>query len=85
LTAIEQFGRHGFETGLRAIAGAAGVSAVLVIHHCGSKEGLRKTCDAYVAEQIRSEKSLAVQSDDPATWSAVGSRVVSLESLCGTG
>jgi len=68
--AIEQFGRHGFETGLRAIAGAAGVSAALVIHHFGSKEGLRKACDAYVAEQIRSEKSLAVQSNDPAIWFA---------------
>ncbi|MGH3558484.1 MAG: TetR family transcriptional regulator, partial [Mycobacterium sp.] len=31
--AIEQFGRHGFGTGLRAVAEAAGVSAALVIHH----------------------------------------------------
>ncbi len=66
--AIEQFGEHGFRVGLRAIADAAGVSAALVIHHFGSKEGLRKACDDYVTEQIRSEKSLAMRSNDPATW-----------------
>ena len=48
--AIEQFGQHGFGVGLRAIAKAAGVSAALVIHHFGSKDGLRKACDDYVAE-----------------------------------
>ncbi|ORB87282.1 TetR family transcriptional regulator [Mycobacterium kansasii] len=66
--AIEQFGQHGFDVGLRAIAEAAGVSAALVIHHFGSKEGLRRACDDYVAEEIRSEKSTAMQSNDPATW-----------------
>ncbi|ETW22043.1 TetR/AcrR family transcriptional regulator [Mycobacterium gastri] len=66
--AIEQFGQHGFGVGLRSIAEAAGVSAALVIHHFGSKEGLRKACDDYVAEEIRSEKSAAMQSNDPATW-----------------
>ncbi|KMV22363.1 TetR/AcrR family transcriptional regulator [Mycobacterium heckeshornense] len=68
--AIEQFGEHGFDVGLRRIAEAAGVSAALVIHHFGSKEGLRKACDEYVAEEIRSEKSEAVRSNDPATWFA---------------
>lgn len=68
--AIEQFGRHGFDTGVRRIADAAGVSAALVIHHFGSKEGLRKSCDSYVAEQIRQQKSEAIQSSDPATWLA---------------
>ena len=68
--AIEQFGEHGFNVGLRAIAETAGVSAALVIHHFGSKEGLRKACDDYVAEEIRSEKSEAIQSNDPATWFA---------------
>ncbi|VBA57399.1 HTH-type transcriptional regulator BetI [Mycobacterium attenuatum] len=66
--AIEQFGQHGFDVGLRAIAEAAGVSAALVIHHFDSKEGLRRACDDYVAEEIRSEKSTAMQSNDPATW-----------------
>ena len=68
--AIEQFGQHGFRVGLRAIAEAAGASAALVIHHFGSKEGLRKACDEYVAEEVRSGKSAAMQSNDPATWLA---------------
>lgn len=67
-SAIEQFGEHGFGVGLRNIAEAAGVSAALVIHHFGSKDGLRKACDEYIAEVIRSEKSETIQSHDPATW-----------------
>jgi AcrR family transcriptional regulator len=68
--AIERFGEHGFSVGLRSIAEAAGVSAALVIHHFGSKDGLRKACDDYIAEEIRSEKSEAMRSSDPATWFA---------------
>jgi AcrR family transcriptional regulator len=68
--AIEQFGQHGFGVGLRAIAEAAGVSAALVIHHFGSKDGLRNACDDFVAEAIRSSKSEALKSNDPATWFA---------------
>jgi AcrR family transcriptional regulator len=68
--AIEQFGEHGFGVGLRTIAEAAGVSAALVIHHFGSKDGLRKACDDYIAEEIRSGKSEAMRSTDPATWFA---------------
>ena len=66
--AIEQFGQHGFGVGLRSIAEAAGVSAALVIHHFGSKDGLRKACDDFVVEEIRSSKSETIQSSDPATW-----------------
>src|SRR6201999_1541677 len=66
--AIEQFGQHGFGVGLRAIAESAGVSAALVIHHFGSKDGLRKACEDYITEQIRSSKSEALSSNDPATW-----------------
>jgi AcrR family transcriptional regulator len=68
--AIEQFGQQGFDVGLRAIAEAAGVSAALVIHHFGSKDGLRKACDDYIADEIRSGKSEAMRSTDPATWFA---------------
>ena len=68
--AIEQFGEHGFNVGLRTIAEAAGVSAALVIHHFGSKEGLRKACDDYIAEEIREAKSETIRSTDPATWFA---------------
>lgn len=68
--AIEQFGRHGFRVGVRAIADAAGVSAALVIHHFGSKDGLLQACDDYIAEEIREQKSEAIRSSDPATWLA---------------
>jgi AcrR family transcriptional regulator len=68
--AIAQFGEQGFGVGVRSIAQAAGVSAALVIHHFGSKDGLRKACDDHVAEAIRSSKSEAMNSSDPATWFA---------------
>jgi TetR/AcrR family transcriptional regulator, regulator of cefoperazone and chloramphenicol sensitivity len=73
--AIQQFGEHGFGIGVRAIASAAGVSAGLVIHHFGSKEGLRKVCDDHIAEEIHSSKSAAIQSSDPATWLAQMSEI----------
>jgi len=69
-SAIEQFGQHGFSVGLRTIAEAAGVSAALVIHHFGSKDGLRKACDEYVAEQVRDAKSESIRTTDPAAWFA---------------
>ena len=47
--AIAQFAMDGFErVSLRAIAASAGVTAGLVIHHYGSKEGLRSACDDHV-------------------------------------
>ena len=66
-SAIALWGQHGFGLGLRAIADAAGVSAALVIHHFGSKDGLQKACDDYVAEQIRTAKSESLRAADPAT------------------
>jgi AcrR family transcriptional regulator len=68
--AIDQWGEQGFNVGLRSIAEAAGVSAALVIHHFGSKEGLRKACDDYIAEEIRTGKSASLQTKDPADWFA---------------
>ena len=79
--AIEQFGQHGFGVGLRTIAEAAGVSAALVIHHFGSKDGLRKVCDDYVAEEIRSSKSETISSNDPATWFAALAEIESYAPL----
>ena len=46
------------------------MSAALVIHHFGSKDGLRKACDEFVAEEVRAAKSESLQSSDPATWLA---------------
>lgn len=79
--AIDQFGQHGFNVGLRTIAEAAGVSAALVIHHFGSKDGLRKSCDAYVAEVIRDAKSESMQSTDPASWLAQMAEIESFAPL----
>ena len=81
--AIEQFAQHGFAVGLRTIAEAAGVSAALVIHHFGSKEGLRKACDDYVAEEIRDTKSEALTSNDPASWLGQMAEIESYAALTG--
>lgn len=59
--ALELFGAEGVaRVSVRAIADTAGVSPALVVHHFGSKEGLRRACDAYVAGQIRGDED-----DDP--------------------
>ena len=79
--AIEQFGQHGFDVGLRAIAKAAGVSAALVIHHFGSKEGLRLACDDFVAESVRQSKSESLQTSDPAAWFAQMAEIESFAPL----
>lgn len=50
-SAIGYIGRHGLRaTTMRSIATDAGVSPALVIHHFGSKDGLREACDAHVSE-----------------------------------
>ena len=47
--AVDLFARDGFaHVTVRRIATEAGVSPALVIHHFGSKEGLRAACDAHV-------------------------------------
>lgn len=62
--AMLRFGRDGFGVGLRQVAADAGVSAALVLHHFGSKEGLRAACDAHVHDVLREAKSDAM--DRPA-------------------
>jgi len=47
-------------TTIRTIATAADVSPGLVIHHFGSKDGLREACDQRVASIIRDLKSSAM-------------------------
>lgn len=62
--ALARFPLDGFEgTTVRAIAEDVGVSPALVVHHYGSKEGLRKACDAHVVERIRTVKGEAIESD----------------------
>lgn len=51
--ALALFGRDGFDaTSVRRVAQQAGVSAALVIHHYGSKAGLRVACDRYVTTEL---------------------------------
>jgi TetR/AcrR family transcriptional regulator, regulator of cefoperazone and chloramphenicol sensitivity len=62
--AIVRFGRQGFgRTSVREIAGDAGVSPALVIHHFGSKEGLRAACDEVLVRELMTEKA---KTDAPA-------------------
>ena len=56
---------------MRAIAEDAGVSPALVVHHYGSKEGLRKACDAYVVDRIRTVKGEVIESDSLTDPSAI--------------
>jgi TetR/AcrR family transcriptional regulator, regulator of cefoperazone and chloramphenicol sensitivity len=51
--AIRCFGSEGFGVPVRTVAQEACVSAALVIHHFGSKEGLRQACDEHVLRVIR--------------------------------
>ncbi len=62
--AVERFARDGFGAPLRAVAADAGVSPALVVHHFGSKDGLRTACDERVLEQIRTAKSEAIVRTD---------------------
>lgn len=49
-------------TSIRAIAAAAGVSPGLVIHHFGTKAGLRRACDLYVIGMLRQLDEAALAS-----------------------
>lgn len=54
--AITLFGQRGFAAStVRNIAAEAGVSPGLVIHHFGSKAGLRTACDAHVLENAQAK------------------------------
>ena len=48
-------------TTVRQVAERARVSPALVIHHFGTKAGLRKACDAYVTAFLRERKSAAMR------------------------
>lgn len=55
--AILRFATDGLDASLRTIASDAGVSPGLILHHFGSRAGLRESCDAHVLELVRHNKS----------------------------
>lgn len=55
--AILRFASDGLEAPLRAIAADASVSPGLIMHHFGSRAGLREACDTYVLQQVWHNKS----------------------------
>ncbi|MFD3688769.1 TetR family transcriptional regulator [Nocardiopsis sp. NPDC058631] len=65
--AVACFGQQGFDVTVRTIAERAGVSAGLVIHHFGSKAGLRRACDDYVVGLVNEIKTESITSHDSRT------------------
>src|SRR5690606_4589585 len=60
--ALDLFPEQGFNRStVRVIAEKAGVSPGLVLHHFGSKEGLREACDRYVVTRFRELKDDSLQ------------------------
>lgn len=73
--AISHIARQGIRAAtVRGIAAAAGVSAGLVLHHFGSKDGLRQACDDHVAATFAAEMALSTQNLSPADVMAQMSR-----------
>lgn len=61
--AMGLFASDGFKaTTVRAIAERAGVSPALVVHHYGSKDGLRSACDEYLLAYFNAAKTEAMTS-----------------------
>jgi TetR/AcrR family transcriptional regulator, regulator of cefoperazone and chloramphenicol sensitivity len=81
-SAILYFGRHGFRsTTVRAISADAGVSPALVIHHFGTKDGLREACDRYVTDCIDDLTSHASSHLEPSDLLDLMSRTPQLSPL----
>lgn len=73
---MELFGRQGVRgTSLKSIASLAEVSPALVIHHYGTKEGLREACDEHVVRSIRDTKSRAMAEGPGADLVSMASRM----------
>lgn len=81
--AIARIARQGLDAPLRAIAADAGVSPALIVHHFGSRAGLREACDEYVLAQIRENKSQAISGPGPASMLAQLAQVEGFAPLVG--
>ncbi|NHC16488.1 TetR/AcrR family transcriptional regulator, partial [Motilibacter deserti] len=73
--AIREFGREGFDSSVRTIATAAGVSPALVMHHFGSKAGLRAACDGEVLRIVRESRTKTLMRSDPTSMLAALARI----------
>jgi TetR/AcrR family transcriptional regulator, regulator of cefoperazone and chloramphenicol sensitivity len=70
--AIALFGRDGFrETTIRGIASEVGVSAALVLHHFGSKDGLRAACNDHILAEVRKPGESIGSGDGPEASSII--------------
>lgn len=59
--AIRRFAQDGMGASLRSIAGDAGVSPGLILHHFDSREGLRRACDEFVHREVLRAKTSVLQ------------------------
>ena len=70
--AIARFGEVGFDKAtVRDIAADAGVSPALVLHHFGSKAGLRAACDDFVVAEFARSRISAVESGETDPFAAM--------------
>jgi len=60
--AIRRFAADGMDAPLRAVATDVGASAALIVHHFGSRAGLRQECDVWVLDQIHQHKTAVLGS-----------------------
>lgn len=64
--AVRRFAADGMSAPLRTVAADAGVSAGLILHHFGSRDGLREACDELVLGQIRESRTRVLTATGPA-------------------
>jgi len=66
--ALALFGSRGYDgSSVRDIAERATVSPALVIHHFGSKSGLRDACDEWIVDEVLSPKEALLSDNDMAS------------------
>lgn len=67
-SAITLFGKFGFNaTSVRSIVAEVGVSPALLLHHSGSKEGLRHACDDHVLGWNAAQVAAIAEDASPGT------------------
>ena len=75
--ALALFAAHGSDAvTIRQIAADAGVSPALVVHHYGSKQGLREAVDAYVAGVF--DDMFVAATEDPAQFGSGGPQAAAI-------